>query len=158
MAMDDLHALKDDMNAFIVGHGMLRFNAYVSDEMNSVLWDSNGDPDSWKNFVELAKTAGVAFLTMSEDTLEKEDLEFLMERLQNSATTLDDELDEARILKQHVGKLGFIQVGFSYQGTMFIWEASANWYDRYQVLLESSDDFGSIILDERNRYDDDDER
>jgi hypothetical protein len=108
--------------------------------------------------VELAKTAGVAFLTMSEDTLEKEDLEFLMERLQNSATTLDDELDEARILKQHVGKLGFIQVGFSYQGTMFIWEASANWYDRYQVLLESSDDFGSIILDERNRYDDDDER
>ena len=158
MAMDDLHALKDDMNAFIVGHGMLRFNAYVSEEMNSVLWDANGDPESWKNFIELAKAAGVAFLTASEDTLEKEDLEFLMERLQNSATTLDDEMDDARSLKQHVGKLGFIQIGFSYQGTMFIWEASASWYDRYQILLESSDDFGSIILDERNRYEDDDDR
>jgi hypothetical protein len=156
MAQDDLHALKDDMNAFILGHGMQRFNAYVSDEMHSVLWDSAGNPDSWKDFVELAKTSGVSFLTMSDDTLEKEDLEFLLERLQNSSAILDDEIEEARLLRQHVGKLGFIQLGFSYQGTMFLWESSASWYDRYQLLLDSSDDFSSIMLDERDRFDEDD--
>jgi hypothetical protein len=154
MALEDLSSLKDDMNAFIVGHGMQRFHAYVSDEMNSVLWESAGNPDSWKDFVELAKASGVAFLTSSEDALEKEDLEFLIERLQNS-TSLDDEMEEARLLRQHVGKLGFIQLGFSYQGMMFLWEISTAWYDRYQVLLESSDEFSSIILDERDRYDDD---
>ena len=156
MANDDLHGLKDDMNAFILGHGMQRFNAYVSDEMHSVLWDSSSNPDSWKDFVELAKTSGVAFLTMSDDTLEKEDLDFLFERLQNSSASLDDEIAEARLLRQHVGKLGFIQIGFSYQGTMFLWESSASWYDRYQLLLDSSDDFSSIILDERDRFDEDD--
>lgn len=154
MALDDLHPLKDDMNAFIVGHGLQRFSAYVSDEMNSVLWDSSANPDSWKDFVELAKGAGITFLTFSEDALEKEDLDFLIERLQNSAT-LDDEMDDARMLRQHVGRLGFIQLGFSYQGTIFLWEISTQWYDRYQVLLESSEDFSSIILDERDRYDDD---
>ena len=155
MAADDLHPLKDDMNAFILGHGMQRFHAYVSDEMNSVLWESSGSPESWKDFVELAKACGVAFLTISDDALEREDLDFLVERLQNS-TALDEELDEARLLRQHSGKLGFIQLGFPYQGAMFLWEASAPWYDRYQMLLEASDDFSSIIIDERDG--DDEER
>ena len=52
---DDLHLLKDDMHAFIVGHGLGRFHAYIGEDMNSVLWDSSGDPDSWKDFIELNK-------------------------------------------------------------------------------------------------------
>ena len=38
MRTDDLHGLKDDMTAFIEGHGMRRFPAYVGDEIASVLW------------------------------------------------------------------------------------------------------------------------
>jgi hypothetical protein len=92
---------------------------------------------------------------MSDDQLEREDIDFLIERLQNS-TSLDDELDDAKMLRQHVGKVGFIQLGFPYQGTMFLWEISSNWYDKYQMLLESTDQFGSIMLDEHDTFDDDD--
>jgi hypothetical protein len=151
---DDLHQLKDDMNAFILGHGLTRFSAYIGDDMHSVLWETDSQPDSWKDFVELAKACNVHFVTFSDDKLEKEDLDFLMDRLQNS-TALDDELDEARWLRSHIGKVGFIQLGFPYQGTMFLYEVSADWYDRYQALLDSADDFGSIILDERDQRDDD---
>src|SRR5258706_16399104 len=69
---DDLHALKDDMTAFILGNGLSRFSAYVSEEMESVLWETGANADSWKDFVELAKTCGVKFLTFSDDILEKE--------------------------------------------------------------------------------------
>jgi hypothetical protein len=152
---DDLHVLKDDMNAFILGHGMGRFQAYVTEDMQSVMWDSGDNADAWKDFVELAKASGVSFLTVSDDTLDKDDLEFLIERLQNSPTTSDEELDEARWLKTHVGKVGFLQLGFSYQGTMFLYEVATNWYERYQQLLDSADDFGSILLDEHDQADDD---
>ena len=152
---DDLHLLKDDMHAFIVGHGLGRFHAYVGEDMNSILWDSAGDADSWKDFIELAKTSGVGFVTMSDDQLEREDIDFLIERLQSS-TSLDDELDDAKMLRQHIGKVGFIQLGFSYQGTMFLWEVSSSWYDKYQMLLESTDSYGSIMLDEHDQFDDDD--
>ena len=43
---DDLTNLKDDMTAFIEGHGMLRFHAYVGEEVPSVMWDSSDNPDS----------------------------------------------------------------------------------------------------------------
>jgi len=82
-------------------------------------------------------------------------LEFLLERLQNSATTSDEELDEARWLRTHVGKVGFLQLGFSYHGTMFLYEVATDWYERYQQLLDSADDFGSILLDEHDQADDD---
>ena len=148
MAPDDLHALKDDMNAFILGHGLRKFNAYVPEDMHGVLWDSSANPDSWKDFVELAKASGTGFLTYNDDALEKEDVDFLIERLQNGDITLDDELEEARILRTNAGKLGFIQLGFSHQGTLFLYEVSTPWYDSYQQLLESSEDYGAILLDE----------
>ena len=56
---DDLSTVKDDMVAFIEGHGMRRFHGYVDyEEVQCVMWEMGGNPDGWKDFVELAKTAG----------------------------------------------------------------------------------------------------
>src|SRR5689334_14236338 len=81
MESDDLTSLKDDMNAFILGHGMKRFPAYVSEDMTTVMWEPGSNPDSWKDFVEVAKASGVAFMTMNAVALDREDVEFLTERL-----------------------------------------------------------------------------
>ena len=57
--------VKDDMVAFIEGHGMRRFHGYVDyDEVQCVMWEMGGNPDGWKDFVELAKAAAAPFLTM----------------------------------------------------------------------------------------------
>jgi hypothetical protein len=62
---DDLSSLKDDMVAFIEGHGMRRFLGFVDYEhVQSVTWKSQDNPDGWKDFVELAKAAAAPFLTM----------------------------------------------------------------------------------------------
>src|SRR6266704_3267664 len=74
----DLHNLKDDMIAFIEGHGLRRFNAYLEDEVPSVPWSTDEDhPDAWKDFVELAKASEVHFVTMNHDSLDKEDVQLL---------------------------------------------------------------------------------
>jgi len=62
---DDLATLKDDMVAFIEGHGMRRFPGYVDhEEVQTVMWKPGDDLDGWKDFVELAKASGSPFLTM----------------------------------------------------------------------------------------------
>jgi hypothetical protein len=153
--VDDLTALKDDMTAFIEGHGMRRYQGYVSDDVQSVLWDGGENPDSWKDFVELAKAASAPFLTMNDMLLERTDIDYLVTRLQRVSYTNEEDVEEARWLKTYVGKTGFIQLGFPYQGMMFLYEVSSDWYDRYQRLMDLADDFSSITIDEPDQ---DDER
>ncbi|HWR35797.1 MAG TPA: hypothetical protein VN622_08030 [Clostridia bacterium] len=153
--IDDLTGLKDDMTAFIEGHGMRRFQGYVSDDVQSVLWDGGENQESWKDFVELAKAASAPFLTMNDMVLERTDIDYLVTRLQRSNYANEEDVEEARWLRTHMGKTGFIQLGFPYQGMMFLFEVSNDWYDRYQRLLDLADDFGSLTIDESDQ---DDER
>ncbi len=69
---DDLATMKDDMVAFIEGHGMRRFPGYVDhEEVQTVMWKPGDDSDGWKDFVELAKASGSPFLTMDSCSLRR---------------------------------------------------------------------------------------
>jgi len=155
MQPDDLASLKDDMVAFIAGHGIRRVPAHAGDEVPSLLWEDSDNPDSWKDFVETAKAAGAAFITMSEDVLEKEDVELLIEEVQDQdfdveMVTGSSEVDDAQSLVRHVGKVGRLQLGFPYHGFMFIYETSTAWYDRYQSLLDSVEGLGDIVFEDED--------
>ena len=146
---DDLTTVKDDMVAFIEGHGMRRFHGYVDyEEVQCVMWEMGGNPDGWKDFVELAKASGVPFLTMDSWTLKRDELEELILRLTNADYTNDEDIEDARWLRTYAGKTGFVQLGWAYQGSIFLYEASTEWYDRYQRLIELSEDLGGIPIDE----------
>lgn len=150
---ENLSSVKEDMIAFVEGHGMKRFPGYVSEEVASINWDSAGNPESWKDFVELAKAAGASFLTMNEMVLEKEEMEFLIDRLRNADVPSDEDIEEARLLRTHIGKTGFVQLGWAHQGMMFVYETSTEWHDRYQRLLDVAEEFGSIVIDDSDDED-----
>ena len=67
--------------------------------------------------------------------------------------TSDEDLEEARWLRAYISKIGFVQLGWAYQGSLFLYEASTEWYDRYQHLLELVEDFGGIAIDESDEDD-----
>jgi hypothetical protein len=146
---DNLATLKDDMIAFIEGHGMRRFQGYVDyEEVPSVMWKPEGNPDGWKDFVELAKAASAPFLTMDSWTLQREDFEEILERLKNTEFANEEDMEEVRWLRTYLGKTGFVQLGFAHQGVMMVYESSTEWYERYQRVLELTEDFGGIPMDE----------
>jgi hypothetical protein len=146
---DDLTGMKDDMTAFIEGQGMRRFFGYVEcEEVPSVLWDSAQNPDGWKDFVELAKSTGAPFLTMHSWALDREELERLSQQLADSDYRSEEDMEESRWLKTYVGKTGFVQLGWAYQGCVFVYEAGTEWYARYQQLRELADDSGGFMIDE----------
>ncbi|MFB3815316.1 MAG: hypothetical protein ACE14L_14515 [Terriglobales bacterium] len=147
MEPDDLTSLKEDMVAFIEGHGMKRFRAYVGDDVSSVMWDPDDNPESWKDFVEVAKASGAGFLTMNDFVLDQEDLDYLIERLRASRYINQSDIEEARWLRAYLGRTGFIQLGWPYQGVLFLYEISNEWYDRYQRLLDLADECGGITIE-----------
>ncbi len=148
MQPDNFLSLKDDMVAFIAGHGMRRMPAYVTEEVPTVLFEED-NPDGWKDFVEHAKAADASFITMSEVTLEKSDVAILIEQLRDHTFSDEEEidLDDAEALLKHVGKTGYLQLGFAHQGVMFLFETSTEWYDRFQDLMEAATDIGGVVLD-----------
>jgi len=149
MHPDNLISLKDDMVAFISGHGMRRMNGYVSDEVPTVLFEEE-DPDGWKDFVELAKASGAPFVTMSEVVLEKSDIATLIEQIRDQMYPDDEspEIEDAERLVRHVGKIGYLQMGFAHQGVMFLFEVATDWYDTFQDLMETITDLGRIVVDD----------
>ena len=144
------------MVAFIAGHGLRRLPGYVTEEVPTVLFEEE-DADGWKDFVEHAKAAGAAFITMSEVILEKPDVALLLEQLRESTfptTTRGEQeeldLEDAEALVKHVGKTGYLQLGFAHQGVMFLFETSTDWYDRFQDLMEAATDLGGMVVDDRD--------
>jgi hypothetical protein len=158
MQPDNLLALKDDMVAFIAGHGLRRFNGYVTEEVPAVFFEDD-EPDSWKDFVEHAKASGVSFVTMNEVVLEKADVAILLEQLRDQTYPDADaiEIDEAEGLVKHVGKLGYLQLGFAHQGVMFLFETSTEWYEQFQELLETITDVNGLVLDDDHLHDDEED-
>jgi hypothetical protein len=148
-APDDLASLKDDMIAFIEGHGLRRFPGFIDyEEVQSVHWKSADNPDGWKDFVELAKAAGAPFVVMDSWKLERTELDAMIERLSKAEFSSDEDVEDARWLRTYVGKTGFVHLGFAHQGVMMVYEASTPWYDRYQGILEMSEDFSGLPIDE----------
>ena len=80
--------------------------------------------------------------------LEKEELDDTIQRLEHAEFTNDEDIEDARWLRTYLGKTGFVQLGFAHQGVVMIYEASTEWYERYQRLLEVAEDFGGIPIDE----------
>ena len=109
------------------------------------MWEMGTNPDGWKDFVELAKSAGAPFLTMHSWKLEREELDELVTRLTQSEFSDGDDVEDARGCGLDVGKSDSLQLGWAYQGSMFLCEVSTDWYERYQRLLEQSEDFGNPI-------------
>ena len=149
MQPDNLLSLKDDMVAFIAGLGLRRMPGYVTEEVPTVLFEEE-NADGWKDFVEHAKAANAAFITMSEVVLEKSDISILLEQLQHHTSQDDGDLDidDAEALLKHVGKAGYLQLGFAHQGVMFLFEVSTDWYDRFQDLMEAATDIGGMVVDD----------
>ena len=150
MQPDNLISLKDDMVAFIAGHVMRRLPAFIGEEVPTVIFEED-NADGWKDFVEHAKAAGAPFVTMSEVVLEKADVALLLDQLRDETFPDEnsEEIDDAEYLVNHVGKIGYLQLGFAHQGIMFIFEIATDWYDSFQNLLETVTDLGGIVVDHR---------
>jgi hypothetical protein len=92
-------------------------------------------------------------------TLDREELDALIDEAgeMNFPDEESAELVEAKWLLKYAGKLGYVQLGFIYEGIVFLHETTTEWYERYQALLENIESFHDIVIDDAHSHDDEDE-
>jgi hypothetical protein len=95
-------------------------------------------------------------VTFSDMSLEREELDALIEEAgqMNFPDEEANELVEAQWLRKYAGMVGYIQLGFVYQGLVFLHESSTEWYERFQALLEDIESFQDIVIDDAQSGDD----
>lgn len=159
MTTENLNILKDDMVAFIEGHGLKRLPGFVTEDLPAILWEDEEKADSWKDFVEMAQHCGARFITFSEIRLSDDEADHLIEEAaeMNFPDEESGEMAEAQWLQQYKGKLGYIQLGFVYQGAIILHETTTEWYERYIALLDELEGYNDYLLDTEDEYADGDE-
>ncbi len=164
MDSNNLTSLKDDMIAFIEGHGMRHFPALIPEDTPRVWWS---DPEmtadnatiakeSWKDFVEMAKTAGAPLVCIGEDSVDRTTLELLSSELQDMSSTEAPapEMDKLNRLFLQIGKVGHLELAFAHQGILFVHETQTEWYREYRAMVNTVDSLQELI---ENALEDDDE-
>ena len=104
----------------------------------------------------MAKHVGAPFVTFSEMTLEREELDALVEQA-NEMNFPDEEateIVEANWLRKYAGMVGYIQLGFVYQGIAFLHETTTEWYERFQALVDDIEGFQDIVIDDSDSDED----
>ena len=155
MDSNNLTSLKDDMIAFIEGHGMRHFPALIPEDMPRVWWN---DPDladtradsvkeSWKDFVEMAKTAGAPLVCIGEDSVDRTTLELLAGELKDLSglKASDPENEKINRLFLEIGKVGHIELAFAHQGILFVHETQTEWYREYRAMVNTVDSLQDLI-------------
>ncbi|MGC1781151.1 MAG: hypothetical protein WA708_01385 [Acidobacteriaceae bacterium] len=166
MNPDNLLALKDDMIAFIEGHGMRHFPAEIPDDIPRVWWNDPGDdeanrastphqqsPESWKDFVEMAKIAGAPMVCIGEDTVDRPTLDMLAAELEEMSDAEEQpghrqsgrEMERVHSLFLHAGKIGHIELAFAHQGILFVHETATDWYRTYREMVDTVDHLRGLI-------------
>ena len=155
---DNLLVLKDDMIAFIEGHGIRHFPAMIPEDAQRIWWNDPANTESWKDFVEMAKAVNAPLILMAEEELDGTTLETLLEELQELAAQEDVELDlgQPEQLLQHAGKTGHIELAFPYQGFLFVHATMTAWYGQYSQLVETISSLQEL-LDEAGEDDGEEE-
>lgn len=157
MQSTNLSTLKDDMIAFIVGHGMRHFPAVIPEETARVWWNdpvteddgANEGVESWKDFVEMAKAVGASMVCLGEDILDAAMLEVLVAEYQELPTSESpgSHLEKLDMIARHVGEVGHIELAFAHQGILFIHESATDWYNQYRAMVDMIDGLHELIED-----------
>jgi hypothetical protein len=158
MNSDNLMHLKDDMIAFIEGHGMRHFPALIPEETPRVWWNDPEPADaptpsptaeSWKDFVEMAKSVDAAMVCIGEDVIEKDMVELLIQELEamTGPQTLFPEKEKMSELLSQAGKIGHIELAFAHQGILFVHETATDWYKDYRAAIDTIDQLQELIED-----------
>ena len=164
MDANNLTSLKDDMIAFIEGHGMRHFPALIPEDTPRVWWNDQQTSDSaadstkegWKDFVEMAKTAGAPLVCIGEDSIDRTTLELLASELQDLSNpdANSPEMDKLNRLFLEIGKVGHIELAFPHQGILFVHETQTEWYREYRAMVNTVDGLQELL---ESALDEDDE-
>jgi hypothetical protein len=103
-----------------------------------VLWDTENFPD-YQSFLDVAQKCGVHLVLFAAAEFKDDDIEELLTHLEECELTRDERRDyESRLrnLRIHAGVTCSLELAFSFDARLHVYEVQPDWYDDFCALEE----------------------
>jgi len=136
----NLDTLKGEVLAYLGSEGFVVFHGYsrLADTDSFASWDVGRHPD-FRRFLEAAKKAGATLIVYHERVFSRPLLEETADRVEATNLTGEERRSLDRRLREFRAYEGFtcaLELSFDYQGRVYLFHLSADWYEDYLDLMD----------------------
>jgi hypothetical protein len=148
----DLETLRKEVEAHLNQSGMPVFRGYhrMLDSLIQVAWDSERHPD-FREFLETARKAGAKLIVYNYDSFRLDQIDEALEELEESDFTREEKRNYEGRLRQLQAYEGFtcsLQVSFTLEGHLYLFELLTDWYQSLNGILTELEMAAGALGDE----------
>ncbi len=139
----DLETLRKEVEAQLNKFGMPVFHGHhrMVDSLIQVAWDTERHPD-FREFLEAARKAGAKLIVYNYDSFRLDQIDEALEELEESDFSREEKRNYESRLRQLQAYEGFtcsLQISFSLEGHLYLFELLTDWYQALNGILTELD-------------------
>jgi hypothetical protein len=137
---DNLDSLKQELLDYIAGEefGIFRGQTGGNEGFPKIYWDTERYPE-YQAYLNVAKLAGVSVIIFAHREFEAAEIDDAVEQIEDCEFSRDERRsieNNLAELRAFVGSTCIIEMAFGYQGHMYVYELTTEWF---QTFMEISD-------------------
>jgi hypothetical protein len=141
----NLDTLKDEVEKYLVEQG---FNVYCGqsrmlDSLPIVYWDCDREPD-FRKYLSVARIAEAKLIVFHHEEFTPDNVDDALDRLEAAGLPIEESRSLERRLKELRAYEGFtcaLELSFDYEGRIYVFDRTTEWYDELSDILEEIDMF-----------------
>jgi hypothetical protein len=136
----NLDTLKREILDYLDANGFAVFRSSPGglEGLPMVLWDAEHFPD-YQSFLDVATKCGVRLVMFASAEFDASDIEELTSHLDDCELERDERRDyESRLreLRIYAGVTCSLELGYSYDSRLYVYEVQPDWYDEFCTIEE----------------------
>jgi hypothetical protein len=137
---DNLDSLKQELLDYIAAEefGIFKGQTGGNEDFPKIYWDTEHHPD-YQAYLNVAKHAGVSVIIFAHREFEASEIDDALEQVEDCEFGRDERRsieNNLADLRAFAGSTCVIEMAFSYQGHMYVYELATEWF---QTFMEISD-------------------
>ena len=138
--MTNLDSLKQELLDYIAAEefGLFKGQTGGTEGFPKIYWDTERYPE-YQAYLNVAKIAGVSVIIFAHREFEAAEIDDALEQIQDCELGRDEQRSiESNLadLRAHVGSTCVIEMGFSYQGHIYVYDLTTEWFQSFMDISD----------------------
>lgn len=139
----DLEKLRAEMDSYLKQYGMAVFHGYhrLVESLDQVAWDTDRHPD-FREFLQTARQAGARLVVFNYRAFSLDQIDEALDELEDAEFTREEKRKYETRLRQLQAYEGFtcsLELSFSVDSRLYVFEAHTDWYESFNDVLGEID-------------------
>jgi hypothetical protein len=139
----DLESLRAEMEAYLEDSGLAVFHGHhhLPDSLVQVSWDTERHPN-FRDFLGAAQKAGVKLFVFHSESFSLDQVDEALDQLEETDFTREEKRSYEARLRQLQAYEGFtcaVELSFSLDGRVYVYEAHTDWYQSLNEIVAELD-------------------